>query len=113
MSCTSDNCSSGADVRLRDKGLGGVYRFQFPITKDGVTIPWTGIDSVSLVFKRPDGTVLSPVLATESGTAGTWYYDTPQGFLDAVGYWNLSVTVTDGTIIIEWPYDISFRVRDQ
>lgn len=112
-SCGPDNCSSDGDLRLRDKSVGGVYRLEFPITKDGEDTPWTGIDSVSILFTRPDGTTVGPYEMVETDTDGTWYYQTLTTDFDTIGYWSLSLTVTDGSIVVEWPYRIEFRVRDQ
>lgn len=102
--CTSDGCP---DITLEDKSYNGTHRIQFPIQKDGVA--WEGIDSVTYTFLAPDGTSFDRS-AVESGTPGTWYYDTVSGDLNQVGYWRLAVTAVDGSINIEYPANISFRV---
>ncbi len=99
-------------LRLRDKAYNGVHRFLFTIKKDGVI--WTGIDSVLATFEKPDGeTVIERAMLLQSDVAGTWYYDSVSGDLNEVGYWNMTIQVTDGSIVIEYPYEIGFRVTNQ
>lgn len=97
------------DIQLEDKSLNGVHRLRFTIKKDGVA--WTGIDSVLLTFEKPDReTQFDRVGVLELDSGGLWYYDTVEADLDTVGYWTLSVQVTDGSIILKYPYEIAFKV---
>lgn len=104
-------CTQSTSIRLKDKAYNGVHRFRFVIKKDDAV--WAGIDSVVATFEKPDrSTLFQRNLTAESVPDGIWYYDTVSGDLDEVGYWNLSLEVTDGTIVIEYPYEISFRVNN-
>lgn len=110
MSCASDRCSGSGDVRLSDKSVGGTYRFEFPLTKNDDV--WTEVDSVAILFVRPDGTTVGPYECTLiEPDEGVWFYQTVPTDLDTVGYWSIRMTVTDGPVEIVWPYEIAFRVR--
>lgn len=108
MACSSARTKS---ISLQDKAYNGVHRFRFIIKKDAVV--WSGIDSITATFEKPDReTEFTVSLIAESIPDGIWYYDSVYGDLDEVGYWSLSLEVTDGTIVIEYPYEIGFRVTN-
>jgi hypothetical protein len=101
-----------SDTHLGEFGLGSVDRLRFPLTKDGVA--WTAIDSVELVFEKPDrATQFSRAMTLETPDAGVWYYDTTTTDLDTVGFWTLNLRVTDGAVVKRFPGEISLEVRDQ
>lgn len=98
-------------LRLRDKALNGTYRFRFTLKKD--CIAWANIDSAIVFFEKPDRTtVLEKNLTAEDVATGIWYYDTVDGDLDTAGYWTLTVQATDGSIVIKYPDEVSFRVTE-
>lgn len=100
------------DIKLEDKSLSGVHRFRFTIKKDGVA--WTGIDSVLLIFEKPDRETQFTRNATlELDASGIWYYTTTEDDLDTLGYWTLSVKVTDGSVVIRYPYELAFKVAGE
>lgn len=108
MACSSARTK---DIKLLDKAYNGVHRFRFIIKKDNVV--WADIDSVLGTFEKPDRvTTFSVALTAESVANGIWYYDTVVGDLDEVGYWSLAIEVTDGVVILEYPYEIGFRVTN-
>lgn len=98
------------DIRLEDKSLGGTYRFQFVLKKDGVL--WTDADSVTLEFEKPDRSTTFTRSMVE-GTSGTWYYDTVAADLDEVGQWTLAVRVVDSPVDLRYPHSIGFKVVSQ
>lgn len=98
-------------IRLRDKAYNGVHRFRFIIKKDGVV--WSGIESILATFEKPDRTTsFQRSLTVESAPTGIWYYDSVDGDLDEEGYWTMTVQITDDTVVIEYPYEIGFRVTN-
>lgn len=95
---------------LEDKSLDGVHRFLFIIKKDGVI--WSGINSVTLVFEKPDRTTqFERAGILENDSLGRWYYTTTSSDLDTLGYWTLTVRVVDGAITLTYPHELGFRVR--
>ncbi len=98
-------------LTLTDKALDEVNRLRFTIRRDGVA--WPDIDSAVLIFERPDRvTGFERAMVAENASTGIWYYDTVSGDWDEIGYWTLSVRVTDGATVISYPYEIGVRVRD-
>lgn len=101
-----------ADVFLGELNVGSTDRMQFSFLKDGEA--WAGIDSVTLVFEKPDrATQFSRSMVLGDDATGTWYYDTTVDEIDAVGYWTLRPTVVDGPIVKRYPHEIGFHVVDE
>lgn len=100
------------DIQLEDKSLNGVYRFRFTIKKDDVA--WNGIDSVTLIFKKPNRTTqIQRVASLEDDAAGIWNYTTVVSDLDTVGYWTVTIEVVDATLTLRYPYEIAFKVTGE
>lgn len=99
------------EISLGEFNLASVDRLRATIKKDGVA--WTGIDSVQLIFEKPDRlTQFTRTMTVESDVSGIWYYDTLTTDLDTVGWWNITVKVTDGAVVKKYPYDIGLHVND-
>ncbi len=104
--------SDTKDIFLGEFNIGSVDRLRFTLEKDGD--PWTGIDSVAIVFESPDrSTKITRAAILEDDDAGIWYYDTTTVEIDEVGDWTVSVRVTDGAVVKRYPYEISMHVNDQ
>lgn len=106
-------------VRSIDLGklnVASVDRLRVTITKDEVA--WTGIDSVTFTFEKPDrSTQFSRSASLEAPDTGVWYYDTLTtdfpNVAASLGHWTMAVTVVDGTVTKTFPYDIGFIVGSQ
>lgn len=99
------------EVKLGEFTVGSTHRIQFDISRDDVI--WQGIDSIALTFEKPDRTTqFSRQMVLDTDALGRWYYDTTTTEIDVVGWWTLGVVVTDGAVLIEYPYEISFHVND-
>ncbi len=102
---------TAADVNMGVFGINSVDRLRFAITKDGD--PWTGIDSVSVVFEDPGGNQHTRSATLETPDAGVWYYDTQTtGDIDEAGRWSLNVRVTNGAVVKRYPYKIVLLATD-
>lgn len=97
------------DIQLGKFSIASTDRLRFTLSKDGAA--WTGVDSVSLTFRRPDGTEIIRAATLESGAV--WYYDTLTTDLLVPGSWLLGVTVTDGALVKTFPHAISLAVFDR
>jgi len=63
--------------------------------KDGVN--WDTITTLSLIFRRPDGTSFS---RNCTKTAGSWSYDSTAADLDGPGWWSRTWKGTEGGVSI-------------
>jgi len=104
MSCNS-TCNT---VSIDDKTVNGTYRFLYDIQKDGVT--WTGIDSATIIFIKPDKTEFTKTMTVLDDSQGLWYYDTVIGDLDVAGYWAVTIQVIDDTINVRFANPNEFLV---
>lgn len=99
-------------INLGEFNIANVDRLQATIHKDGVA--WTGIDSVTLVFEKPDrSTQFSRSMTVSDDSTGVWYYDTTTTDFDTAGFWTVTLTVVDGSITKKYPYEIGFHVNDE
>lgn len=64
--------------------VGSQYRFQAALKKNGLVWDLTGA-TVTLEFKRPDGTTFSRSASLLNATAGVVYYDSAVADLDVAG----------------------------
>lgn len=101
------------EINLGPININSVETLRFPLYKDGE--PWIGIDSVEAVFEAPDReTQFTRALEKETPDAGVWLYTTDNvGDVDTGGWWTVALTVTDGTIVKTYPYEIGFEAVDQ
>lgn len=89
--------------------LYAVRRLKFTIKKDGVA--WAGIDSVALIFEKPDRTTqFTRAMTVFSDALGQWTYDTTVADLETVGNWTVTLQVTDAQIVDRYAYEIGFVV---
>lgn len=90
-----------------------VDRLRMSIEKDDV--PWDlSLGSVELTFSRKAVTeTFSRDAVAEDATTGIFYYDTTVTDFTEAGMWLVRVTVTDGTIVKTYPYEISLRVVER
>lgn len=101
--------STTAEIDLGVFCVGNTDRIQLTIDKDAVA--WPGIDGVVLTFERPDYISFTRDMTLLDGEV--WYYDTTTSDIDLVGVWRLAVTVTDGSVVKKYPYEITMTVTDQ
>ena len=97
-------CRRNTSIDLGTIAVGSTYRLEFPITKDEIS--WTDLDSVTLTFRRPDGTLFSRD-ATED-EEGTWYYVTTISDIDQAGQWTIGVRAVEGSLDMTYPSEIRF-----
>lgn len=100
-------------IALSRMMTGTVRRIRFTIKKDGT--PWNlAGGSVLLRFENPDrSTTFDRTMTAESASTGIYYYDTTTDEIDESGDWTLGVRVTESTIVIWYPYEISLPVSSQ
>lgn len=107
--------SSTRDIILDHFRAGDTDRLRFTVRKNGAA--WLNIDSVEVVFEKPDReTQFSRPCVFEAGEV--WYYDLTETDLDpddagTIGWWTLSIYVIDGAARKRYPYEISFFVDEQ
>lgn len=99
------------DISLGEFNIASTERLRCTIKKNGSA--WTGIDNVEFIFEKPDqATQFTRNAVLETPDAGVWYYDLTTTDIVTAGYWRLTVKVTDGAIILRYPYSIDFHVTD-
>lgn len=85
-----------SEIHVNDVGT----RFLITVKDDGEIVNISGVPSISLIFKKPDDSIIyrSGLLFT-NGVDGKVYYDTVAGDLDEAGYYKLQgrVVLTSGT----------------
>lgn len=109
MSSNSCDSSCECEVDLGRIRIGTTKRILLRFKKDGVD--WTGIDSVSLRFEKPDReTTFDRSMTVYDDSLGQWYYDTTTSDLDEAGFWTLDPTVTDGSVVDKPDAEIGFEV---
>lgn len=78
--------------------VGSQYRFEATLTKDGSPWDLTGA-TVTLYFKRPDGTTFSKTGSLlNSGLNGQVYYDCTTTDLDQAGNWTRAWKIVVGGV---------------
>lgn len=105
MSCPTCDASCDDDIDLGTFATGSVDRIRITIKKDGVA--WTGIDSVTLRLRDPDGNESDLAMTLETPDAGVWYYDTLTTDIDESGDWTAGLKVVDGAITKWYPGEIA------
>lgn len=93
----------------------GSRRIRLTIKKDGVA--WSGIDSVTLTFEKPDrSTQFTRSMVVFQDSQGIWDYDIVAADLPdesaSLGHWTVGVKVVDGTISMPYPHEVGFIVED-
>lgn len=94
-------------INIGEFRVGCTDRIRATIKKDGTA--WSGIDSVTLTFNRPDGTTFQRSMTLESGNI--WYYDTLTTDIDQEGVWTLDVRSVDVNLVKRYEYEIGFMVK--
>lgn len=90
-----------------------VDRFTVSIAKDGE--PWNlATGSVTILFKTPNrSTVYERSMVASDASQGEFYYDTLTTDLTLVGSWLVGIRVIDGSVVKDYPYEISVQVVDR
>lgn len=79
-----------SEIHVLDIGT----EFRIPITDDGEVVDISTATGLTIIFKKPDGTLLSVTadLYTD-GTDGIMYYRAVDGDLDQAGIWKIQAFV--------------------
>lgn len=101
--------ASTRDIVLENFQTGDTDKLRFTIRKNGVA--WLDIDTVEVVFEKPDRVTQFSRDAVSEGD-NVWSYTTAEDDIDVAGWWTLSVIITDNTVRRKYPYEISFLVTD-
>ena len=84
-----------AEVHKNDIGL------TFKVTikdEDDAVKNISSYSTKQLIFKKPDGTILTKTASfLTDGTDGVIYYTTVSGDLDTVGIWRIQAYINDGS----------------
>ena len=75
--------------------VGSTPQFQHQALKNGVA--WTGA-TVSLLFRKPDGTVVGPLSAPETSTPGFYAYNSQGSDFQTAGFWDRAWQVSQGGV---------------
>ena len=89
--------------------IGSTYRFRLVAKKDGVTWDLTAA-TISLLFRKPDGTSLTGSATVTDGPGGVAEYVCSTTDLDIIGGWRLSWKVVAG-VIVQSSLPIPFSVQ--
>ena len=104
--------SATAEITIDRINVAGVDRIRATITKDGSA--WNlSSGSVVATFHPPTGSSFDRTMTAESAAGGIFYYDTAVADITVVGWWRVSIKVTDGTVVKVYPYKIGFKAVDQ
>jgi hypothetical protein len=69
-------------------------KIQITVTEDGVVLDVSTVTTKEIVFKKPNGTVVTKTAVfTTTGIDGQIKYMTESGFLDAAGTWQLQANL--------------------
>lgn len=78
--------------------IGSTYDFQLTALKDGAV--WDlSMAVVQLLFRKPDGTIVTKAAVVISGPTGTARYINLVTDLDVAGAWTRAWKVTDGAVV--------------
>lgn len=104
--------SNTTDIDLGIVNVESTARIELLMKRNGDI--WIGIDSAELTLISPTGVASTPVEMTlETPDAGVWYYDLLVTDVTETGRWRLSVTNIDDTVIITYPYELTFEAVSQ
>lgn len=72
--------------------------FRVTVIDSGVSVDLSSATSLNLIFKKPDGQILTVAADLWSdGTDGIIYYNTVSGDIDQSGLWKIEVFVAIGS----------------
>lgn len=104
--------SSRTDIDLGVVNIESTVRIELQMQRNGEN--WIGIDTADLVLISPSG-IVSDVkeMVLETPDDGVWYYDLLTTDVTETGRWRVSVTNTDDTVVITYPYELTFEAVSQ